>query len=194
VRSLGLLLVALSLATCGGHAIGPGGSGSGNPACALDPTGSFVFHVHNAGTGPITLDLGCGRRPPIELTTPAGSAGIGPGSGDQCEFTCDQVFGGHTTPGACSDCGPGVTKTLAPGETFDVTWDRRVYTRRAAAPPCSTGTGNCAFGSAVAPTTAQAGAITTCPAALQQTGACLAITTTEFTVDTTGSDATIDVP
>jgi hypothetical protein len=189
------VLLALTFTACGGHALAPGGGeGGAGGVCALEPEGSFVIHVHNAGMGPIVLDLVCGQGFPIDLDTPVGTLNVSPAGGDFCAFTCDRIFAGHVTPGACSDCGPGVTKTLAAGDTFDYAWDRRVYSPREAEPPCSKTTGNCAFGSAVAPTAAQTGALTTCPAAVRQTGSCLASTTTQFTIDTTGTDATIDVP
>jgi hypothetical protein len=193
VRPLGLALVALSLGSCGGHGTVRDGGDAGG-ACALDPTDSFVFHVHNAGTSTIVLDLGCGRTLPIILATPAGRLSIGPGGADACEFTCDQIYAGQAVPGGCTDCGPGVSKEIVPGYVVDVAWDRRVYARHTLEPACSKATGTCALGTAVAPTASQLGALTTCPLAQHQPFSCAAPTTTEFTVDTTSAEATIDVP
>lgn len=190
--AVALTLVALPLAACG-RSSGAADAGDAG-ACALEETGSFVFHVHNAGASPIVLDLGCGRTVPIVLATPAGRLAAGPGGVDVCEFTCDQVFSGRNAPGACTDCGGNTGQTLPPGASADVAWDRRVYAQRPAGPPCSQGTGTCAFGFAVAPAAAQAGVLTTCPADKHPTATCQAPTTTAFTVDTTGASATIDVP
>jgi hypothetical protein len=164
-------------------------------ACVLDPTGSFTFHVHNVGQAPIVLDLGCGHTVPIVLATAAGRLSAGPGGvAGSCEFTCDEVYANTSSPGGCTDCGPGVSRTIAPGETADVAWDRRVYTKHTIVAPCSTQPGECALGISVPPDAAQLGAVTTCPAAQHQTFSCAAPTTTEFTVDTTVTEATIDVP
>jgi hypothetical protein len=200
VRALAVGLVCfftLTLASCGRSApaapADAGADGGADGQCALDPTGSFVFHVHNAGTTMLVLDLGCGKTLPVVLATPAGRLPIGPGGVDTCEFTCDQIYSGHNTPGGCTDCGPGVSKTLAPDGTVDVPWDRRVYERHTLAPPCSTATGTCALGTAVAQNAMQLGAVTACPSDKSMPFACTAPLTTEFTVDTTGAEATIDV-
>jgi hypothetical protein len=169
------------------------GGADGANACALEPTGAFVFHVHNAGASPLLLELGCRSALPITLATPSGRLPIGPGSVDGCGFTCDEVYSGHVTPGACSDCGGGDFLSISSGASGDIPWDRRVYIRHDVDAACSTQTGTCALGFAVAPTTAQHGALTWCPVDQHPTGSCLAPMATEFTVDTTGADATIDV-
>ena len=199
MRSVGFLTCALAFGSCGNSPPVAPGDGCADAApdtsaeCALDLTGSFVFHVHNAGTAMLVLDLGCGKTPPIVLATPAGRLPIGPGAVDTCEFTCDQIYSARAAPGACTDCGPGVSKALPPGGTVDLPWDRRVYAKHALAPPCSMATGTCAFGTAVAPTPMQLGAVTTCPTDKHMPFSCAAPVTTEFTVDTTAAEATIDV-
>src|SRR5579859_935141 len=47
--------------------------------CELAPTGKFTFHIHNSGTMPMKLTLGCGAKLPIDLDTPDGTLGTGPG-------------------------------------------------------------------------------------------------------------------
>jgi hypothetical protein len=163
--------------------------------CALDPSkGSFTFHVHNGGSRSLTLALGCGRSLPIQIQTATGQLPAGPGPEDTCEFTCDDVYAGHSQPGACSDCGPGVGSALGPGTTVDIPWDRRAYTERAAELSCTTGTGSCAWGTSVAPAASQAGALTVCTSATGFPGSCTTSDVVTFTVDTTKSEATIEVP
>jgi hypothetical protein len=191
-------LAALLLSACGARASTPAAAppdaGADTAArCALEPTGAFTFHVHNAGATDIIVDLGCGRALPIVLATPSGRLPIGPGGVDSCEFTCDQIYAGQRSPGGCTDCGGGVSQTVAPGATADIGWDRRVYALRTVEAGCAQATGSCAFGQAVAPMAAQLGVLTTCPADQQPTSSCLTPTSTEFTVDTTGDAATIDV-
>jgi len=164
-------------------------------ACALDTSkGSFTFHVHNGGTRSLTLGLGCGRSLPIQIQTATGELPAGPGPEDTCEFTCDDVYAGHSQPGACSDCGPGVASALGPGATVDVTWDRRAYTERAVDLACTTGTGSCAWGASVAPAASQAGVLSVCTSSTGFPGSCTTSDTVAFTVDTTKSEATIQVP
>jgi hypothetical protein len=173
-----------------------GGTTSDAPAaaCALDPSkGSFTFHVHNGGSRSLTLALGCGRSLPIQIQTATGELPAGPGPEDTCEFTCDDVYAGHSQPGACSDCGPGVASALGPGATVDVTWDRRAYTERAVDLSCTTGTGSCAWGASVAPAASQAGVLTVCTSATGFPGSCSTSDTVAFTVDTTKGEATIEV-
>jgi hypothetical protein len=163
-------------------------------ACALDPSkGSFTFHVHNGGSRSLTLGLGCGRSLPIQITTLSGSLPAGPGPEDTCEFTCDDVYAGHSQPGACSDCGPGVSSALGPGATADITWDRRVYTERPVELSCTTGTGSCAWGASVAPASSQGGVLTVCTSSTGFPGSCTTSDTVSFTADTTKSEGTIEV-
>ena len=196
-----LLLAACGVAACGSSTLSNGNSDAAPSWCALDPTGMFTFHVHNVGDQTLTWDLGCTRNLPISLDgRPAG-----PGAFDYCEFTCDQIYAGTVTPGGCSDCGPGYSGTAAPGETKDIVWDRRVYTGeyfntdcRPSAPTSAGAT--CALGHAVAPSAAQSGTITVCDGTVVQsicrdssTGQSIATRNVEFSVDTTGTDAVIDV-
>ena len=188
------VLAASLLGACGASS-SPGreGGSDGAAACGLDPTGTFTFHVHNAGSQVLLLELGCQGALPISLATPVGRLPIGPGSADVCGFTCDEIYAGHVTPGACSDCGGGDFKSLAPGDVADIAWDRRVYAEHMLDAACSTQPGTCALGFAVAPSSAQLGVVTTCPMNQHPTGACLAPVASEFTIDTTGAQATIDV-
>ena len=165
-------------------------------ACALDPTGTFTFHVHNAGTAPILIDVGCGASLPVVLATAAGRLSIGPGGIDSCGSTCDQIYGGQVpASGICSDCGPGGARTLATDEVFDLDWDRRVYSAHPIDPICVPNTvGVCAFGTAVAPSTTQLGVLTICAAEQRRpTGGCAAPKPIEFTMDTTSAAGTIEV-
>ena len=86
-----------------------------------------VPRPQRAGSQVLLLELGCQGALPISLATPVGRLPIGPGSADVCGFTCDEIYAGHVTPGACSDCGGGDFKSLAPGDVADIAWDRRVY-------------------------------------------------------------------
>jgi hypothetical protein len=194
------------MAACGAAACGSSTSAP-PPDCALDPTGTFTFHVRNVGDQRLTWDLGCMKKLPITLHLPEGDLPIGPGSADYCELTCEQIYSGWF-PGACTDCGPGYSGSAAPGASGDIAWDRRVYTRYTFDLACRVQDGaqisagaTCAFGHAVAPSATQSGTITICPG-YDQLGTCYLDTTTaktvatrniEFTVDTTGSEATIDV-
>jgi hypothetical protein len=194
LRAAALGLAALALAACGARPAGPGdGGGDAAAACALDPTGSFAFRVHNAGAAALILELGCRATLPITLATPAGRLPIGPGSADVCGFTCDEIYAGHVSAGACTDCGGGDFTSIAPGDTANIPWDRRVYVRHELTAMCTPQTGTCALGIAVAASAAQQGAITWCPSDQHPTGSCLAPMVTEFTVDTTGAEATFDV-
>ena len=73
MRSVGFLTCALAFGSCGNSPPVAPGDGCADAApdtsaeCALDLTGSFVFHVHNAGTAMLVLDLGCGKTPPIAM-------------------------------------------------------------------------------------------------------------------------------
>jgi hypothetical protein len=155
--------------------------------------GSFTFRIRNAGTGDLTLEYGCHQSLPISLATPAGRLPIAPGSVDTCGFPCDDIYSGHLTPGGCFGCAGGGFLTIAPGESTDTPWDRRVYERHHAGPPCAPTEGMCALGIAVAPAAAQLGAVTICPDDQHPMGTCLAPIAREFTVDTTGTEATIEL-
>jgi hypothetical protein len=199
--------LALGIVACsGGTAVVPreagADTGSGvdgvdgvdaGASCTLAATGEFTFHVHNAGASALIVDLGCGATSPITLETPAGTHGAGPGNADSCEFSCDRVYAGLDVPGGCSDCGGGVQRSLPAGGVVDVSWDRRVYVERAVDPLCSARPGMCALGIFVDPTTTQNGTVITCPVDQHPTASCLQPLVTSFAIDTTGTDATIDV-
>jgi hypothetical protein len=193
-----LVLMAV-MAGCGGTSIQPalddaGTADAGADAgrCAAAPSGQpFTFHVRNASAAELTLWLGCGRSVPIVLDTPAGALGISPGV-DVCEFTCDDVYAGRGSPGACSDCGPGYSAAVAPGTTKDFVWSRSVYEAHMADVACGKGTGTCALGRPLAPSATQSGTLTACGAAIQF-GSCADPKTTRFSIDTTASEATIEM-
>lgn len=187
-------------ADSGGGGTDGGGGADGGGACAIPPAGStFTFHVHNAGAGTMGLSYGCGGTIPVSLVTPGGTLGIGPGSANSCEFTCQDEYKGPVQT-ACSDCGPGVGATLPAGGTVDIAWDRRVYVAHTADPQCVGGqTGvSCALPQPVAATSAQQGTLTVCTTAATN-GYCGASSgggvskDVAFTVDTTQAQATIDV-
>jgi hypothetical protein len=140
--------------------------------------------------------MGCGRSLPLTLQTASGTLPAGPGPGDTCEFTCDQVYVGQVAPGACSDCGNGVSAALGPGMTADIQWDRRVYSETTINPQCTGGaaTGSCAYGTRVAPAASQAGVLSVCTSMTGLSGACSSSDTVAFTIDTTQSAGTIEVP
>jgi hypothetical protein len=181
----------------GGGAQGTGGEGSGGDvSCEVDRPGEpFTFRVHNAGAAELLLPFGCGEHVPIEIETPGGAAGIGVGNASTCQVSCDTVFAGNPNPG-CSDCGPGVGRLLPAGATVDIRWDRRVYVPHVADASCSgSDEGNdCALGVAVSPSATQQGALTVCTDT-QGGGFCFGGSSVEtpFTVDTSASEATIEV-
>lgn len=179
----------------------PEAGDSGTGACSIDPAGSmYTFHVHNGGSADLGLAYGCGGTIPVVLTTPQGMLGIGPGPANGCEFSCQTEYTGPVQT-ACSDCGPGVGAALAAGSTVDIPWDRRVYTAHTADPSCVGGMSgvSCALPGAVAPTSTQAGVLTVCTGGASSGGSggsgyCSGSMTVSFTVDTTQSEGTIEVP
>jgi hypothetical protein len=190
---LGLVLVlALAAVSCTDGAAAQGSPDAG-AACKLPPPGEFTFRVQNAGAVPLVVDLGCGLTVPITLDTPSGPLPAGAGNVDACGFTCEQVYAGQVVPGACTDCGPGIVKTIAPGGTAEIRWDRRGYVGQSVVPGCAPAPGSCAAGVAIAGAPAQAGSLTTCPSDQRPTGSCLQPKLTPFTIDTTGADAVIEV-
>jgi hypothetical protein len=202
--SLSLVLAACGSTTVSEPLLKDGGPGDSNiVSCQIDPKGMFTFHVHNAGTETLAWDLGCSKSLPIVLHLPDGDLPTGPGAVDVCEFTCELVYSGQVAPGGCTDCGPGYSGSAAPGASKDIVWDRRVYTRSTVDPTCGASGGvsqsaTCALGHAVAPSATQSGTISVCPGTAVL-GHCMAngqyidFHKVEFTVDTTGTDAVIDV-
>ena len=175
---------------------GAGGQDGGGGECSIDAPGTpFTFHVHNATGSMIWLARGCGGTIPIEVQTADGLQGIGPGSGDFCEVSCDTVYQGHPVSG-CSDCGPGVYNDLAVDATIDIAWDRRVFVPHMAPEACagSPGTNSCALGVAVAPSAMQDGLLVACKAESFGGGCAtedqMMVT---FTVDTNQNEATLEV-
>jgi hypothetical protein len=189
-----------------GAALDSGPADDANPApdaaadasnvCALDPPGTkFVFHVHNAGTRMLAIALGCGGSLPITVQTSQGMVPIGPGPENQCEFTCDVVYGTMGGGIGCSDCGPGVGSSLAPGMTVDIAWDRRGYQEITPDPLCTGGApAACAFGTTIGPTASQAGVLTVCTGTPLAEGYCATTDTVMFSIDTTQKEGTIQVP
>ena len=179
--------------------VGEAGARDSSSACRVGQPGSpFTFHVHNAGTRPLGLGYGCGADQPITLATQSGQLGIGAESANTCGFTCEQDYMGNIQSG-CSDCGPGVGAALPVGSTVDIAWDRRVYVMSSADPACVGGQQNlsCAEAMTVAPTAAQQGTITLCTMGSSSggpgNGNCYGDDPVNFTADTTGSAATLDV-
>ena len=173
---------------------GDGGAGTRGPMCALDPTGTFTFHLHNGTNGTINLFLGCGAASiPIVLDTPAGALPAGPGTIGACGFTCDKIYGppGYL-PVGCTDCGFGATRTMAPGDTTDIGWDRRVYAPQTIDAACAPWPGQtCALGKAVSRSAVQSGSLRVCLTFVPL--ACGDPRDVPFTIDTTGNAATIEV-
>ncbi len=145
----------------GGQGGGQGGAGGG-PDCTIEPPGAaFQFVIRNVGNRELGLTFGCGETLPIVIDTAAGPRGIGAGSGDYCEVSCDAVYDGYENWG-CSDCGPGGGTALLPGGLVTIDWDRRVYIPHEAPAACTgheSGNG-CALG--VPPGDATSGTLTFC--------------------------------
>jgi hypothetical protein len=181
-------------AGAGGAGAGGQGGGTGGTTgatCALDPTGTFTFHVHNGTSAMINLFLGCGASTPITLTTAAGALPAGPGTIGSCGFTCDKVYEPFP-PFGCTDCGGGDTLTIAPGETKDISWDRRVYTAHTIDAACAPYAGQtCALGKAVPRSATQAGTLRVCTTFIPLD--CGGPRDVAFSADTTGDAATIEV-
>jgi hypothetical protein len=160
-------VTAVAAVSCGGGSLtnpdGPvadgatsdtvAGDGGDAAACIqhVPPGATFIFHVRNDATEPRYMYFGCGHNPPIAVEAAQGLQGIGPESAYFCGYTCDPVFAGQSVPSGCTDCGPGVSMTLAPGATVDVPWDRRLWTEVVIPPPCSglSQPAICALGTAV---------------------------------------------
>jgi hypothetical protein len=189
-------------ASSSGDSSGSGTEGGGG-ACFIPPPGAmFTFHVHNIGSNALALSYGCGGTLPILLATPGGTLGIGPGPADACEITCASQYAGPVQEG-CSDCGPGVGAALPADGTVDIAWDRRVYVAHVADPQCVGGMSgvSCALAEAVAATATQQGTIRYCSGSgcggsssgASSSGGSAMSESASFTVDTTGTEATIAV-
>lgn len=171
---------------------------SGAPAsCHIDvaaPGGPFTFHVHNGSSTSYDIALGCGATIPIDLVTSEGLRSIGPGAVNGCEYICDAA--GMPPLPYCSDCGPGVSKTLARDATVDIPWDFRVFSAYTVDPSCNGGStaGSCALAKSVPVSSKQEGVLTVCSTA-PSLGHCAMDKQIpfKFTVDTSGSEATIEV-
>jgi len=156
--------MVVAASSCGGGSLtNPDGGDAGACVQQVPAGAAFTFHVRNDATEPRYMYFGCGNNPPIALQTAQGSRGIGSESAYVCGYTCDPVFAGHSVPSGCTDCGPGVSMTLAAGASLDVLWDRRVWTQVTIAPSCSglSQPSVCALGAAVDGTTIN-GTVTYC--------------------------------
>jgi hypothetical protein len=143
------LLVGLACSGCGTHDEDIDNN-RGNPdggaatddgsrgTCPVEakPGAPFAFHVHNRLPGEIALGFGCGGDTPIEINTLNGTLRGGIESVDFCGNECQPVLDGKQ-PRSCTDCGPGITNVVAPGETFTFSWDRRVWVKGNIPPKCS---------------------------------------------------------
>jgi hypothetical protein len=119
--------------------------------------------------------------------------GISEGPADGCEVSCDNVYAGTENNG-CSDCGPGVGKSLLPGETVDIAWDRRVYEAHVADPKCSghEAGNNCALGVLVkAPSTT--GVLTVCADGFEVSGYCSMTENVSISINLADSELIIPV-
>jgi hypothetical protein len=197
-----LILAALSACSSGPPSAGKGGAsgaigdakdGGSGGMCALDPVGSYVFHVHNGAAVPRYWFTYCGKALPLILDTPAGALPAGPGTIGSCGFTCDKLYADPTYPPyGCTDCGGGTWIRVQPGETVDIAWDRRVYSAHTLEAPCSPWSGQtCAMGKTVARSTAQTGTIHVCDSYVIVS--CNGPHDVPFTVDTTKNEGTIEL-
>ena len=126
-RCLLALLIALT-AHCGNDRLDcPAMARKGKP---------FTFRLINRSASTRLVSFGCGGNRPIELDTPRGTLSIGTEKADFCGNMCDLVLLG-VKPSSCSDCGPGVGPTVAPGMSTEIVWDRRVWVPATIAPSCS---------------------------------------------------------
>jgi hypothetical protein len=162
-----------------------------------DPPGkSFTLHVKNDGTRALALAYGCGSLPPITLVTPTGTFATDPYAINFCGVDCKRAYAGQGT-GACSDCGPGYGAALGAGATVDLAWTHLVYVAQGIDPSCLTPpqTGQtCALEQAAPVSPAQQGTLTICAQPSGTGGGyCSKSETVPFTIDTTGSEATIHV-
>jgi hypothetical protein len=205
------LLATVALLSGGGcsSSVDPAGGGGtggqgGNPACKLDfpPTGTFTFHIHNAGSSPRSIPFGCGSTIPIQLDTPTGpvaSSLQGIAVAD-CNESCEDAYTapGVTTFPFCSDCGGGMSADLPAGSTVDITWNRIGRVTDAVPAPCvgDAGITSCLRAIAVAASMTQTGTLTVCSSGGSLEGDCggpSGQTAVSFTVDTTKGEATIEV-
>jgi hypothetical protein len=180
---------AQDAATSDGDAQDAATSDSGG-GCGLDPVGTFTFRVHNRTATRVSWFFSCHRSLPLTLDTPHGVLHAGPGGATFCGYTCEQVYSG-TVPG-CSDCGRGAEGSAPPGGTGEIPWDRRVYVSHTIDSACARFPGEvCALGKAVAGVQAQRGTLQLCENTLA--AGCNNPRYVLFTVDTTGSEATIEI-
>jgi hypothetical protein len=106
------------------------GTGDAGASCELDAPGApFRFIVRNVGERDLGLNTGCWHLSlPIFIDTEEGERNAGVTNNESCTFDCLELYeGGGSPDGYCSDCGPGTSKFLAPGETRELDWDRRVF-------------------------------------------------------------------
>lgn len=181
-------------AGAGGAGAGGQGGGGGAVDCSLAPPGAaFQFQIHNAGTRELSLTYGCGETLPIVIDTADGPRGIGAGSGDFCEVSCDAVYQGAGNWG-CSDCGPGSGEPLLPGASVVIDWDRRVYIPHEAPAACSghEDGNSCALGLPVG--NATSGTLTYCLGADSQGGCSDGSEAISFTMDLALSTVSIEIP
>jgi len=178
-----------------------GCSGSDPGACSVDVPGkTFSFRVHNVGTRTLRLTRGCGSDEPITLETPMGVASTGSGG---CRNLCEDVYDGDAAQAGfgCMDCGIGMGLALDPGKIATVTWDRRVYVTHVVDESCGDHGGkSCQLAKTVAATATQKGVLSLCADGEGPvngdavSGFCKEDEeTVDFTVDTTGDEATIEV-
>lgn len=170
----------------------------------MPPGAKFTFRVHNAGSAHKTLVLGCGSTLPIMLQSANGPAALvlddnscfGDGDG-----SCHDAFMGKFLQ-ECSDCGPGDYDDLPAGAVVDFSWDHVGWVQESIPAQCVADAGSsgdpdfmstCQLAFPMPPSTKQEGSVTVCNETDPHFGTCVDADETEFTIDTTKSEATIDV-
>jgi hypothetical protein len=118
-------------ARAGSSTAGDGGA-TADASCptadAPDASSPLIITVRNAGTAPFALKFACSGPIPVSLVENGPRRALTPSGVDPCGFDCSPALSGTTDVSrGCSDCGPDVFQTVAPGATTTISWNRRLY-------------------------------------------------------------------
>jgi hypothetical protein len=166
---------------------------SAEPSDASSP---LTITVKNAGNAAFELDFGCGGAFPVTLIGDSASRGGLRSAGvDPCGFDCSLALSGETQLSlGCSDCGPDLVQTIAPGKTTTISWNRRLYHEVTLPTECTRleSPYPCALGEDPGSAPLQA-ALSLCYVD-DPTTSCSKTSTIPFTLDPTQSSIEVDVP